>query len=177
MLKFRNHVQIGLAVASPLLALIVVFFSATGFNPVGTLWLVLCVAFVWAFGLLRSSAARDYLIRGRGHLVIQTICWLVVLAVLTTDWPLRVSFAVSRPELERLAVAINRGEPPKSPIRAGLFLVRDTGFNHKGWTCLWLDSNKNGRTGFAQGANIDTDTPYLSVGIPLGEGWALVVEE
>ncbi len=161
----------------PILALVAVYRSATGANPIFILWGTAIAAFVWALVLLRSAPVRGYIVESKGRVLFQASCWFIVASVATTDWPLRVSFVASRPRLETLAAkAANHGQLT-APARAGLFVVRRVEVNHKDWTCLWLDLNRNGRAGLARASAIDTSTPYLATSVRLGEGWALITEE
>lgn len=66
------------------------------------------------------AAARAPL--GRRAVAVGLGAALVVCAV-STDWPLRVGFFVSRPALERMAASVAAGTPVTAPTFAGIYRI------------------------------------------------------
>jgi len=102
----------------------------------------------------------------------------VALSVALTHWPLRLTFAVSRPALERLADRLEAGETVSSPQWAGLFYVRKAEINHGGMPCLWLNLEPNGYTGFARPSDGIAIGKYNDWSdYPLWQKWHLISED
>jgi hypothetical protein len=76
------------------------------------------------------------------------------LSVVTTAWPLRLSFALTRPAFQRLAESVRAGQQTDAPVRIGLFVIKQTEVSRQGAVCLWTELDPGGNTGFVQcGAN------------------------
>src|SRR5262245_51775895 len=50
----------------------------------------------------------------------------LITSVVTTHWPLRVAYTLSRPSLEAVAQDVRAGRPFAGPTRAGLFRIAET---------------------------------------------------
>ncbi len=100
----------------------------------------------------------------------------VAASVIVTAWPLRLSYLLSRPTLERLAMTVQAGEPPDGPVRVGLFVIKRTEVSRQGLVCLWTELDPKGNTGFVRcGANGLPANLWSS--IQLDEQWNLVAED
>jgi len=100
----------------------------------------------------------------------------VVATVIVTAWPLRLSFVLSRPSLERLALAVHEGRRLAAPVRVGLFVVNQAEMSPRGVVCLWTGLAPSGRTGFVQ-SNANFMPLNLWSSIQLDEQWHLVAED
>jgi hypothetical protein len=98
------------------------------------------------------------------------------ISVVTTDWPLHLSFALTRPAFQRLAERVRAGQQTDAPVRIGLFVIKQTEVSRQGTVCLWTQLDPSGNTGFVQcGAN---SVPLnLWSRIQLDEQWNLVAED
>lgn len=125
-IETRNNAEKSIAV------LLVVWLSATGFSFLympgyaylflamllftGTLWV--------AFTPPRQPLSRKarwgfYLIRLR----VVLSCAAVILLIADTQWPVRLTAALSQPAFDALANRVERGEKLQLPCRAGLFVI------------------------------------------------------
>jgi hypothetical protein len=100
----------------------------------------------------------------------------VVATVIATAWPLRLAYALSRPALQRLAVAVQAGQRPPADVRAGLFVIKQAELSRQGVVCLWTDLDPVGRTGFVQ-CRADSLPENRWSSIQLDEQWHLVSED
>ncbi len=82
------------------------------------------------------------------------LAWPLLLAsMLFTSWPMKLSFAVSTPALDRLAEQVAAGQTPSLPTRAGAYLIRavETRPVSGGLAiCLWTARPERQHVGFVQ---------------------------
>ena len=114
------------------IALLVVWLSGAGYSYLrlpayayfflamlllsGILW----VAFTSPHQPLTGKARWGfYLIRLR----VVLSCTAVLLSIADTQWPVRLTVALSQPALDALADRVERGEKLQFPCRAGLFVI------------------------------------------------------
>jgi hypothetical protein len=100
-----------------------------------------------------------------------------VLSVLTTDWPLRLRFELSRPAMEALADRVQQGQSPATPAYAGLFWILAAESNRAGQPCLWTRLQPGGNTGLVRCRANTAPELNLASSLPLGDGWYLVAED
>jgi hypothetical protein len=152
--------------------------------------LLVLLSLVWLFLLLPSTAAfgvawadvasREGAANGRVSSVRGAVASAIVilpLVTLWTLWPLRLSFLVSRPILERLADRAASGEVLGSPSWAGAFRIASTAVDPaSGHVGLLIDPNPNGPTGFVRRARGSFNRPSRPIrgdvlSVDLGAGW------
>jgi hypothetical protein len=157
-------------------ALALVGLSATATEKVVVL-LCSCAACGAIAGL---TLVRLHLVGERGRRLRPVLAGAVALTVVTTvsatAWPLRLTHALSRPALDRLAVAVQAGQRPSGDVRAGFFVIKQAEISRKGVVCLWTDLNPVGRTGFVR-CPADALPGNLWSSIQLDEQWHLVSED
>jgi hypothetical protein len=86
--------------------------------------------------------------------IAPTVSLILLLSMLFWNWPLHLCYQISRPAIEALMTRVRAGELISTPVRAGLYIVKDAGISHSGIPCLWTRPNPAGYTGFVQ-----TDSP------------------
>ncbi len=119
------------------------FFGAVG----GLMALAILVAAVAAWVGLGPG-------RRRWHQLALLLAWPVLLvSILSTSWPMRLSFAASTPALDLLAEQVATGQTPSLPTRAGAYFIRavetrpvDGGVA----ICLWTVPPQRQHVGFVQ---------------------------
>jgi hypothetical protein len=102
------------------------------------------------------------------------------LITLSTFWPLRVAFLVSRPALEHLADRVAAGQALTLPVRAGVYSI--VGFAtdpSTGNVALITDADPGGRSGFVRHRPGTPHGPFRSLwmGMRLSRTWAYEMEE
>jgi hypothetical protein len=118
--------------------------------------------------------------RTSGVAVAQVVAALaVIVSVATTHWPLRITFALSRPWLADAASRVAAGEPLGTPARVGLFTIEKTEnywSPREGPVCLWMDLEPSGYTGFVRWAGDDGPcNPFWAV--RLADEWWFVEQD
>lgn len=137
-------------------------------------WLLACLLGV-KFRATQPGAGPWQMSLRRLLLNVTVAC--VVLSVLTTDWPLKLRFALSRSEIDALADRVQRGQNVDFPRYAGLFWVHRAEANRSGQPCLWTHMAPGGNTGLVR-CHADTQPALnLASSLVLGEGWYLVAED
>jgi len=84
------------------------------------------------------------------QIALLAACPLVVASILFTNWPMRLSFAASKPALGRLAEQVAAGQTPSLPTRAGAYVVRAVQIEPVTGgmaVCLWTQP-QHGHIGF-----------------------------
>lgn len=153
-------------------AVIAAWLSATGFDTIMLLFgscVVVCgiSPFVIGWALLewRARSFRPWPILG------VLLCLLAIVTTLLFHWPLRLSFALHRPALERLAAQAQAGTPPPLPTRVGLYTIRGIdATSYPGVIGLHIDTNPGGPTGFYR---MTVPTPTA----PANEQWAVHLDD
>jgi hypothetical protein len=166
--------------------------SVVGFNAMGDCLLALpFVAGFWLFVVV--MAAIYWLLvappfsTAAGGWVRATIVGLsmaIILSVPLTLWPLRVTFLLSRPALDRLADRVERREKIAFPVRAGVLTIQQASMDELGGyggprssPRLWLqdspfdDSGSLVRGPYQNGRNAD----YILSGI--SDNWFHVCQD
>lgn len=152
----RKRAVIGFVCLQVLLAAtaLVVDLSARGNDEIVVLGvasvvagpLALVAGLAWTF----QNTAKDLAaarVWHRRRLVMTLVCIALIVSVAMTMWPLRVTFYLSQPALERLAARVEAGDALTFPQRAGLFQVwrAERGANT---SFLWLDPDRSYGVGF-----------------------------
>lgn len=110
-------------------------------------------------------------------LVVSSLaCLALILSVVTTHWPVRAAYLVSRPSLDRLARDVRGGRQILAPTQAGLFTIRHAEMSQQGMVCLWVDPNPAGKMGFVQ-CRPDSLSFNLWSRIHLDNRWQLIAED
>lgn len=147
-------------------------------------WMTIGGAFyVWALVMLlgiKFSGARP----AGGHwqmslrrLLLNMTVVCCVLSVLTTDWPLRARFTLSRTAMDEVADRVQQGKDVQLPAYVGLFWVRAVEANRAGQPCLWTRLQPGGNTGLVRCRGAAEPALNLASSLGLGEGWYLVAED
>ncbi|TWT58302.1 hypothetical protein KOR42_16760 [Thalassoglobus neptunius] len=76
---------------------------------------------------------------------------LMIASVAFLNWPLKLAFAASQNDFERVAKQLDDGETVQAPIQIGLFNVAKAEVNRNGVICFWTDDDPSGATGFVNG--------------------------
>ncbi|MDZ4778827.1 MAG: hypothetical protein SGJ19_01075 [Planctomycetia bacterium] len=175
----------GLGRLLPTLALpvVAILASAMACERV-VVWLIVGGA-VYAWGMatllgiqfrLSDAFRRPWQVSLRRMLLnIAVLC--CVLSVLTTDWPLRARFQLSRRAIDALADRVQQGRSMTTPEYAGLFWIRVAEANRAGQPCLWIRLQPGGNTGLVRCRANGQPELNLSSSLELGDGWFLVSED
>ena len=157
--------------------LCIVWLSATAQEKVAV-WLCGCAVGAVIVGLslgwlrlahVKSASRRAAFIAGSVSLAL-------IASVMATAWPLRLSYLLSRPSLQRLGTAIDPGQRTDGPVRAGLFVVKRAEVSRQGRVCLWTELEPDGNTGFVR-CGMNGLPVNLWSSIQLDEQWYLVAED
>jgi hypothetical protein len=155
--------------------LVIIAFSAAGTEKIALLVLggFACCA-VAIFGPLLGIVTRPWR-QGRHIFAGACVSLAVIVSTITTAWPLRITFALSRPSFERLTDKVQAGYRLEGPERAGFFVVKqaDLWGKDKENVCLWMDLDPAGKTGFVRG---DWQGNVFSE-IEVDADWRLVYED
>lgn len=96
------------------------------------------------------------------------------LSVLTTHWPLRLSYALSKASLNRIAAQVTSGTKVSAPQSAAVFSVSQA-HSDLGLVCLWIDEDMGEPIGFVQGPPSQVEQRFANYEIiALGDDWSLV---
>jgi hypothetical protein len=130
-------------------AILTIYFSSVGTEPialgyisvVGMVVVIAVTGFLWTIGFCTPTS----LPRTSASLLASLTIWLT--AVLF-QWPLRVSFTIVEPTLERMAISAKAGSKITIPQQIGLFSVKEVeAVTYDGPICFWTDLAAGGRTG------------------------------
>jgi hypothetical protein len=146
--KWRGF-MLGVVVAG--CAVLAVHTSARGDGSLIALGMTLVSAPVCVVAAVSMLRYRRH--RGRAAwpaIIGAIVSFGIVLSVACTQWPLRVSFALSRKSLDGLATRVGAGEQVATPARAGFFTVREAEVSRRGVVCLWTNEFSTGRVGFVR---------------------------
>lgn len=85
----------------------------------------------------------------RRFLVLWAAAMFCIASVPVTRWPLRLAFALSRPNLEGLARRMEAGARPAGPMRVGAFSIEEAEMRD-GRPCFWTSTNPSGFSGLVR---------------------------
>ena len=128
------------------LTFFVLFYSATGHSGKSLLLLspLLMIGGV-VTQCLEAFLDRPPVNQGKKEFLV--FFW-VLLSTGVTNWPLRLSFAISQPELQTLARQVEAGKAFTQPCRVGLLEIQQGVVHPSGHVVLWTDLKENGSAGF-----------------------------
>jgi hypothetical protein len=164
------------------------FFTTTMLLAVASIWYLHGLAFEFAavvvagihfFGGVTFLGRRRR--GGRAtwpiHLALSASLALVA-SVALFQWPLRVAYALSRPEMERVAAQLRAGRRFTKPVRVGAFLIERAEIREyegdcccrpsESCVCLWMHTGPAGDTGLVR--------CWVKAG-PLDKAWLTPLDE
>lgn len=165
------------------LALATILASALALERI-VVWLIVGGAiYAWALAALlriqfrttRPKVGPWQLSLRRMLLNVSVLC--CVLSVLTTDWPLRARFDLSRGAIDAMADRVQQGRDVPLPAYAGLFRIRAAEANRAGQPCLWTRLQPGGNTGLVRCRANTKPELNLASSLDLGSGWYFVAED
>lgn len=172
-----RFIEISLGSAAALLALIAVWLSATGIEQfsmsivsAGLAFVALLLGSVW-FGWCRFIGRPVY------PAVLSSVAiFAILVSVAVTQWPLRISYSLSRSAFNAAAQSVRNGKNLTLPQRIGLFTVREAEISHTGVVCLWTRPGAGGNTGFVQCRRDDVPFNLWSM-VKLDNEWQFISED
>ncbi|MEM1242475.1 MAG: hypothetical protein AAGI45_21810 [Cyanobacteria bacterium P01_H01_bin.26] len=107
----------------------------------------------------------------------------MVVSIVVFHWPLRIAYAFSRPDFDRVAEQVAAGEKIEAPQRIGWFQIKRidapgfaaNGIDYQGLR-LWTDLHPSGKTGFVQ-SSPDNLQFNLWSHFKLDETWQFIAED
>jgi hypothetical protein len=141
---------------------------------------------LWLFGIpwipvslvLVIVAFRPWARMGRRMRMCAVVCPILYVAVVLTDWPLRLNLLVHKPWLERLADQVQSGSTIGAAGRVGLFRYRQVRLIPEGNVGLQLSGGAGGGTYLVRVAPTATRVWYnTNWEISLGDNWYLAYED
>jgi hypothetical protein len=156
--------------------------------PLALIWYSASGADTWNVTLISAAICIiDFLLlttllawnpTSRKPRVATGVSLLVLLSIAFMQWPLRLSFAISRPALERMADQVAQGRNPAVPARIGLIVILRTELRG-GTPCLWTADDPTGPTGFIR---VTAESTFDGSQIAwsycrLADGWRLFSED
>ena len=102
----------------------------------------------------------------------------VLISVMITSWPLRITYACSQSTFDAVAARVRARETVNVPLRIGVFRILEVAAdrNGNGVVCLWTDLTPSGYTGFVQCG--PTRPPFnLWSHVALDDRWQFISED
>jgi hypothetical protein len=172
-----RFIEISLGIAVALLALIAVWLSATGIEQfsmyivsAGLAFIVFLLGSVW-FGWCRFIGRPVY------PAVLSSVAiFTILVSVASTQWPLRITYSLSRSAFNAAAQSVRKGEDLILPRRVGLFTIRKAEVSYSGVVCLWTQPAAGGNTGFVQCGRDHVPFNLWSM-VKLDDGWQFISED
>ncbi len=151
--------------------------SATGGEQITVFFLAIMLAgaaFItgWVFAVWRVFLKRPV----KPAILCASASLAVIISVAATNWPLRVAYAMSRDGFDALAQQIRTGDNVSTPVRSGLFVVRQAELSRNGIVCLWTHPNPSGSTGFVQCPRDHVPFNLWSI-VRLDDNWQFISED
>jgi len=173
----RLHIDAALIGLLGLFAIAGILDSATGGEQVGVVLLAIVLS---AAAIIVGSLLIGYRCHTQRRvlpaLIASVLSLLIIISVAATDWPLRVTYALSRSSFDALAQRLRAGERAVAPMRAGLFRIRRAELSHHGIVCLWTHPDPGGSTGFVQCRRDYVPFNLWSI-VKLDDGWQFISED
>ena len=142
----QRHIDMTLFGLLVLSALSSVVYSAIGTEQASVFTVLLSAAVIVVGAILLGY--RRHMRRSAAPVFGVSISALaVIISVAAGQWPLRVTYALSRGALDELAARVRRSERVATPVRAGLFNIRQAEISSRGIICLWTQPHSGGSTG------------------------------
>ncbi len=167
----------------PLVAIVVVSTSAAAVEQFGLMLTAAAATYAWLLAALfvvylrrtaRQAGKMQFTTR---QMLLFVTCVSIVLSVLTTNWPLRFRFELSRGAVEAIANRVEQGGQKMGPQRAGLLYLKSAEVNGAGQACLWTDLAPGGNSGFVRCRPGDRPKLNLWSSIAIDERWYFVAED
>jgi hypothetical protein len=128
-----------------------IWLSASGFDSIEVMIYCIGAGFLaTALGLFMILHAADHRQRPWPLLAATLASTGIIVSVLMMHWPLRLAFAISRPDLDALASDVRFGHIPAQPRWVGLFKIVATEVLDDGAVCLWTRDHACGCDGFVE---------------------------
>ncbi|RYF43504.1 MAG: hypothetical protein EOO38_18780 [Cytophagaceae bacterium] len=106
----------------------------------------LCLAWKWLGWHSCKSALTLW-----ANVIVGLVCLATFVSVPLTHWPFRIAYALSRSELDAVALSLKSGVKFPGPMRVGFFSIEKAEiYDRNGKVCLWTDVDSAGSTGFTQ---------------------------
>jgi hypothetical protein len=85
-------------------------------------------------------------------------------------WPMRIAFALQRPQIDSLARRVEQGDMPKHPVHLGFYTVTLAEVNKNGVVCLWICPG---------GIDVSVSGNFfnLNVQVTLADQWQFIEED
>ena len=157
--------------------IIVVIIAAPLLAILASLWPVEPAMLAMACIVLAFATLSTFpFVRSLRLLFARVTTLAVLLSVITSNWPLRAAFALSRTSFDRIAAQVLAENPPETPCMVGLFRIEKAHVDRHGIVCLWTDIDPSGATGFVQ-YRCD-DLPFnLWSRMRLDDSWQFIQED
>ena len=102
----------------------------------------------------------------------------LLVSVSVKQWPLRITYSVSRSAFNATAQRVREGQKMTFPQRIGLFTIRKAEVSHTGVVCLWTRPAASGNTGFVQCNRESAPVSFnLWSMVKLDDGWQFISED
>jgi hypothetical protein len=172
-----RFIDIALASAGSLLAAVAIWLSATGIESFSLLIVSVAISFIVILIGLAWLVWRDFVDRSAYPAALGTATILtIIVSVTLTQWPLRITYSLSRSAFDSVAQTILEGKELSMPQRVGLFVVRKAEVSHDGIVCLWTKPAPGGNTGFVQCKRSHVPFNLWSM-VKLDDGWQFIAED
>lgn len=162
---------------------VVMFLMARASDQILMGGLCLLLLFGWCFCIfvfwaLLSPERRIEFIRWDLRQMFAIVgCVAMIVGALVQHWPLKLRFAVSLSELDRLADQLEEGWQMPEPATAGLFVIRKAELR-RGTPCLWTEPDSAGPVGFVRCTPEQAESfPNLWNNEQMNERWQLIIED
>ena len=137
--------------------------------------LVMCAEWPSSWGRPRKERSARVV---RWTRAIITICVVLTFSVPLTHWPLRLSFSLSKPSLEKMAARVAAGEKIRVPQTVGAFDLTYISQGDDGTVCLWVEGDEDDRgepAYFVQGPADKVKTEWKGYDVViLDDDWSFV---
>lgn len=164
-----------------LTAIVACFMTLVGCQVI---WGALCVLmlFAWCFYALIYMVIQDakgpvepprWALR---QMFAVTACIAVMAGAVVNHWPLRLRFAVSRPQLDQFADQLAAGRRLSTPRVAGLFVIKKAEMRG-GLPCFWTDPDPSGYSGFVRCTPKQAHGFNLWFTEQMNDRWQLIIED
>ena len=135
-IKFRPHSLIAWAI-------LILIASADGVESMTLAFfgiIALPIVILLCLLLPRRRDSQRWMLR---NLIAVALFLAVFISVIWTSWPLRISYILAKPTMNKIAVKLEKGEKIKTPILIGVLIINKAELNRNGIPCLltWSDGD------------------------------------
>lgn len=111
-------------------------------------------------------------------IAVGILCLSINLSSAIFQWPARLSYAASRPSLEKIATEVRSGRSLSVPRRAGLLVVQRAEIRRGDVVCLWTDFQPGGNSGFVACDAERAEREFnLFDRLSLDDRWQFIIED